>query len=166
MENNILIAGVGTVRGIKLAKFLTRKGHNVYGVDRHQPMDQIVKKFFRMDMRHQDNMELIMTIVKPTTLVFCPESVSPTYNSYISFSGVLGAAMKAGVKRVALCLDDIFENPKDVDQVAQLAMSELLGVYVFKNVIESLIITKKSNLLKEMKEFCKTEGGELKNDIS
>ncbi|MEK6881608.1 MAG: NAD-dependent epimerase/dehydratase family protein, partial [Nanoarchaeota archaeon] len=90
--HNILIAGGATVRGLKISKFLQRKGYAVFGVDRYQPSDLYVKKFFRMDMRHIDNMALIMTIVKPTVLVFCPETVTPTYNSYLSFSGVLGAA--------------------------------------------------------------------------
>ncbi len=163
MENNILIAGACTLRGVKLAKFLTRKGHNVYGVDRHQPIDQIVKKFFRMDMRHQDNMELIMTIVKPTTLIFCPEAVSNANNSYISFSGVLGSALKAGVRRVALCVDSIPEKPTNPDEISQVAMYQLLDVFKDEYQLETCVVTDKENLLKEMKEFCKIEGGELKN---
>lgn len=153
MENNILIAGACTTRGIKLSKFLQRKGYSVFGVDRYQPTTLLVKKFFRMDMRHQDNMALIMAIVKPNILVFCPEAVTPTYNSYISFSGVLGASIKAGVKNVVLCLDDIYDLPKDINQIAQLSMYHLLNVYKIQNSLDTLIITDHSNLLKEIKKF-------------
>lgn len=165
MANNILIAGVCTPRGIKVAKFLTRKGYNVYGVDRHQPVENLVKKFFRMDMRHQDNMELIMTIVKPTTLIFCPEAVSNTNNSYISFSGVLMSALKNGVRRVALCLDNLPDKPTNPEEISQNAMYQLLDVFKDEYQLETCVVTDKENLLKEIKEFVKIEGGE-QNDIS
>ena len=106
-------------------------------------------------MRHQDNMALVMTIVKPNIIIFCPEAVTPTYNSYISFSGVLGAAIVAGVQNIALCLDQIPEAPKDVNEIAQLSMYHLLNVYKIQNKLNTLVITDNNNMLKEIKKFVK-----------
>ena len=160
MENNILIAGSCTTRGIKVSKFLQRKGFDIFGVDRHHATELFVKKFFRMDMRHQDNMELVMTIVKPSVVIFCPEKVTPTYNSYISFSGVLGAALNAGVSNIALCLDQVYDMPKDANEIAQLSMYHLLNVYKASHNLNTLVITDSSNLLKEIKIFVQPKGTE------
>lgn len=155
MENNILIAGCSTKRGIKITKFLKNKGYTLFGVDRNTMAEPLVSRFFRMDMRHKDNMGLIMTIAKPTTLIFCPDIVGIVDYNYTAFAGVLNAGTDAGVKKIVLCLDDIYAQPKNPNEISQTSMNSLLSYSKIKHNLETLVITNKSNLLKEIKEFVK-----------
>ncbi len=153
MNNTILIAGGATQRGAKIGRFLRNKGYNVFGVDRTHTDKPVFARFFRMDMRHPESIALVMSIVKPTILIFCPEKVVQRDYSYPAYTTVLDTAGKAGVKKVILCLDTIVEKPKTFDEISQLALYQTTNVLQDEYKFESLIITEKDNLLREIKEF-------------
>lgn len=160
MENNILVAGCSTQRGTKIIKFLQHKGFNVFGVDRY--FVGALKSFFRMDMRHKESMKMAITIAKPTVVIFCPaEQIGQIDYNYPAFSSVIVSTCEAKVKKLVLCLDDIYLSPKSVNEISQLAMYYLTDVFKNEFGMEILVITQKGNLLKEIKQFVLEKGGDI-----
>lgn len=169
MNNNVVIAGCSSNRGTKLAKFLTDRGFTVYGVDRFSN-DSIegFARFFRIDLRHKDSMRLVMSIGQPDTAIFCGETahinnsfevLDQSYPAYLNF--LINVVMQK-VKRIVLCIETIYIKPVTPFEVSQNALSQLTGVFSKQYNLESIIITNKENLLREIKDFILKGGEEAK----
>ena len=169
MNNNVVIAGCSSNKGTKLAKFLTNKGFTVYGVDRFSNNSiEGFARFFRIDLRHKDSMGLVMAIGKPNTVIFCGEtahinnSFEVLDQSYCAYLNFLISVIIQGVKKIVLCIEDVYAQPTSPFEVSQNALSEVTWLFKKKYNLEILIITKKQNLLREVKDFILKGGEEAK----
>lgn len=158
--NNILVAGCTNSRGFKLTKFLLNRGFSVFGVDRfHNDEVEQVVRYFRIDLRHPQSMELVMEVAKPTTVVFCPDinvsrdSFTNIDYSYIAYLNLLMNCVKFNVENIILCIDEVKENPETPAELTQLSLSLMTNIFSKKAGLQNLIITRESNLLKEIKRF-------------
>ena len=116
-------------------------------------------------MRHKESMKLVMSIIKPSTIIFCHEPVADIDYTYPSYSGLLFSISKE-VKKLILCIDNVYEKPQNPNEVSQLACYWLTQIYKEKYGIDSLVVTKEKNLLKEIKKFIvKTEGGGIISSV-
>lgn len=154
MENkNILLTGCFAYQGKIIAKFLQNKGFLVYGVGRYMPKDLSVSRFFKVDTRHEGSMQLVMGIASPSSVIFCHEPVVNIDYSYPAYSGLLFFIDDTRVKKLILCIDDIYETPKNPNEASQLALYWLTQVYKDTHNVDVLVVTKRNNLLKEIKRF-------------
>lgn len=160
MENNsILLAGYATKRGIKIARFLSHKGYAVFGMDRHEPLTtKDAFRFFRMGMNNKEAIKLAMIVSKPQAVIFCPDTVDKIDYNYLSYSNVLSAIVENNIKKIVLCLDEICDKPKTINELSQLAMYYMTDIVKNESALDSLVITNQSNLLKEIKHFLGAQG--------
>lgn len=158
--NNILVAGCTNSRGFKLAKFLLNRGFSVFGVDRftNEEVEKAVR-YFRIDLRHPQSMGLVMEVAKPTTIIFCPDinlgrdSFTNIDYSYIAYLNLLMKAVEYKVENVVLCLDEVKETPETPIELTQLSLKLMTDIFSKHAGFETLLITRESNLLKEIKRF-------------
>ncbi len=165
--NNVLVAGCTNSRGFKLTKFLINRGFSVFGVDRFLN-DEVGKsvRYFRIDLRHPQSMDLVMQVAKPTTVIFCPDinlnrdSFTNIDYSYIAYLNLLMCSAKFNVKNLILCVDEIKTDPKTPMELTQLSLKIMTDIFSSHENFKSLVITKESNLLKEVKKFLLSENTE------
>lgn len=154
MENkNILVAGCSTKKGIKIAKFLKDRGFIVYGLDRFLDSHLKVFRFFKIDMRHVESMGLMLSIANPKFIIFCPDEILQIDYSYPSYLGLLNAMTNNGIKNIILCLNNVDYNPKTLTDVSHLAMYHLTNIFINDHKLNTRILLKGDNLLKEIKRF-------------
>ena len=109
--NNILIANFLNYKAIKIGKFLKNKGYHVFGIDKFENEDsKLADRFFKVDLRHRESLELVFTVVKPDVIIFCMDNIRNNGFDYVDYSyptymNILSTAIRFGIKKVILSLE-------------------------------------------------------------
>ena len=149
----VLVIGFTTEKGQKVSEFLIHKGAVVFVADNRvgQPVREIqgIARIFTLNPQHRDSMWLMLEVAKPEVLVYC----SSNNGDYSVFLNTLLIAIKNGVSKIVLIVN---ENGKKIETLADLetvAMTEVLRIVSKKNLFEWLVVYPTDNLLKEVKKF-------------
>lgn len=158
MDETILVTGAFTPKGSKIINFLQSRGVEVIGVDKKgKEEDSQASKLFRLDLRHQESIKLLLTFCHPTTLIFCWEGQNdPSIINY-SLIALWSLLAQASFTKVILV-----NNTVEGGTILSLMDHYLLILVEFfqreKNY-ELSIINEADNLLKSIKEII-IKGGE------
>ena len=156
-NNNILIVSFLNKKSKMIANFLEKRNFSVSVMDRVIPSNLGKIQFFRIDTRHKENIKLVLSMVRPSVIVFCPEEVT----GYSTCTALFPAMAESSNRNIIVCLDYIAPDPKTVKEAFQWIINTLAEIYTDEYSLNTQILTDSDNLLKKTKFFInQTKGRE------
>ena len=158
-KNQVIVSGAMSYKGVKIVNFLKNQGLKVIGVDKYSDSSKIrADKFFKLDLRRKDSVNLLLAFCRADTLVYCPDrfmenpfdSIDYNYPVYLNF---LVNMKDKGLKNLVLCLEEKYSHPQDPYQLSQFVLRALTDMFSQKYNFRSLVIDNNDNLLKSIKRF-------------
>ena len=149
MENNILIVSFLNKKAKMIANFLEKRNFSVSVMDRTIPSSLGKIQFFKIDTRHKENIKLVLLMVRPSVIIFCPEEIT----GYSTCLALFSAMAESKDKNIIVCLDYISDEPKTVKEASQWIINTLVEIYTDEYSLNTLMITNEDNLLKKTKFF-------------